>query len=61
MFTAAQQTYVDMTAADPRVTCLLNFGWWFSASYGGDMNPLVDLRLTAQTQRTLGERIVGLR
>jgi hypothetical protein len=58
---AAQQAYVDIAAADPRVTCLLNFGWWFSASYGGDMNPLADLPLTAQTQRTLGERIVGLR
>ncbi len=58
---AAQQTYVDIAAADPRVTCLLNFVWWFSASYGGDMDPLVDLPLTAQTQRTPGERIVGPR
>jgi hypothetical protein len=57
----AQSSYMNIAAGDPRVTYLMNFGWWFSPAYGGDMNPLADLPRTAQVQRGIGESIVGLR
>jgi hypothetical protein len=58
---AEQSTYLDIAAADPRVVSLMNFGWWLPPKYGGDMDPLAKLPLTAQAQRHLGESITGLR
>jgi hypothetical protein len=58
---AAQSAYLDIAAGDPRVVALMNFGWWLPPKYGGDMNPLVNLPVTAQTQRGIGESITGLR
>lgn len=57
----AQSSYLDIATGDPRVVSLMNFGWWLPPKYGGDMDPLTNLPLTAQAQRLLGESITGLR
>ncbi|MBB5873788.1 hypothetical protein F4553_007222 [Allocatelliglobosispora scoriae] len=57
---AKQQTFLNLAAANRRITMLINFGWWLGPYPRAEDHPFTNLPQTSAKQQAIGTSILGL-